>query len=83
MATLKIATDRPRQLPKSRFWPRLLSFVSVSALTLAPVGALTLWLLISDAETAAAVMEEGDLLPVFGALVKIIGKALAAMMAML
>jgi hypothetical protein len=83
MATQKSATDRPRQLPKSRFWPRLLSFVSVSALTLAPVAALTLWLLISDAETAAAVMEEGDLLPVLSALVKIIGKAFAAMMSML
>ena len=83
MATVKIATDRPRQPPKSRFWPRLLSFVSVSALTLAPVGALTLWLLISDAETAAAVMEQGDLLPVVTALAKVIGKALATMLAML
>jgi hypothetical protein len=83
MATLKTATDRPRQLPKSRLWPRLFSFVSVSAITLAPVGALTLWLLISDAETAAAVMERGDLLPVLSALAKIIGKAFAAMMAML
>ena len=83
MATLKTATDRPRQLPRSRFWPRLFSFVSVSAITLAPVGALTLWLLISDAETAAAVMERGDLLPVLSALAKIIGKAFAAMMAML
>jgi hypothetical protein len=83
MATLKSATDRPRQAPKSRFWPRLLSFVSVSAITLAPIGALTLWLLISDAETAAAVMERGDLVPVVSALAKIIGKAFAAMMAML
>ena len=83
MATVKIATDRPRQPLKSRFWPRLLSFVSVSALTLAPVGALTLWLLISDAETAAAVMEQGDLLPVVTALAKVIGKALATMLAML
>ena len=83
MATLKSTIDRPRQLPKSRFWPRLLSFVSVSAITLAPVGALTLWLLISDPETAAAVMERGDLLPVLSALAKIIGKAFASMMAML
>ena len=79
MATLKSTTDRPRQLPRSRFWPRLFSFVSVSAITLAPVGALTLWLLISDAETAAAVMEQGDLLPVLSALAKIIGKAFSAM----
>ena len=83
MATLKSTTDRPRQLPRSRFWPRLLSFVTVSAITLAPVGALTLWLLISDAETAAAVMERGDLLPVLSALAKVIGKAFASMLAML
>jgi hypothetical protein len=83
MATLMSRTDRPRQLPKSRFWPRLLSFVSVSAVALAPICALTLWLLISDAETAAAVMERGDLLPVLNALAKIVGKALASMLAML
>ena len=83
MATPKSTTDRPRQLPKSRLWPRLLSFVTVSAVGLAPIGALTLWLLISDAETAAAVMERGDLLPVLSALAKIIGKALASVMAML
>ena len=83
MATLKSTTDRPRQGPKSRFWPRLLSFVTVGAITLAPVGALTLWLLISDAKTAAAVMERGDLLPVFSALAKVIGKAFASMLAML
>ena len=83
MATLRSATDRPRQLPKSLFWPRLFSFVSVGAITLATIGALTLWLLISDPTTAAAVMERGDLLPVLNALAKIIGKALASMLAML
>ena len=63
--------------------PRLFSFLSVGSLTLAPVAALTLWLLISDPVTAAAVMERGDLLPVLGALVKLVGKALAAMIAIL
>ena len=79
----KPSTDRPRQQPKSRLVPRLFSFVSVSSLTLAPVGALTLWLLISDPVTAAAVMERGDLLPVLGALAQLLGKALAAMIAIL
>ena len=83
MALPKPTTDRPRQLPKSRFWPRLLSFVSVGSLTLAPVAALTLWLLISDPVTAAAVIERGDLLPVLGALAKVVGKAIAAMLALL
>ena len=77
------ATDRPRQQPKSRLVPRLFSFLSVGSLTLAPVAALTLWLLISDPVTAAAVMERGDLLPVLGALAKLVGKALAAMIAIL
>ena len=76
MASIKPATDRPRQLPKSRFWPRVFSAVSVSAGVLAPVAALSLWLLISDPVTAAAVMERGDLLPVLAALAKIVGKAI-------
>jgi hypothetical protein len=77
------STDRPRQQPRSRLVPRLFSFLSVGSLTLATVAALTLWLLISDPVTAAAVMERGDLLPVLGALVKLVGKALAAMIALL
>lgn len=77
------STDRPRRLPKSRLLPRLFSFVSVGSVTLAPVAALALWLLISDPVTAAAVMERGDLLPVLGALAKLVGKALAAMLAIL
>lgn len=77
------ATDRPRQQPPSRVMARLFSFLSVSSLTLAPVGALTLWLLISDPVTAAAVMERGDLLPVLGALAKLVGKAFAAVLSLL
>jgi hypothetical protein len=83
MARPTSRTDRPRQLPKSRFWPRLLSFVSVGSLALAPVAALSLWLLMTDAVTAAAVMERGDLLPVLSALAKVVGKAIAAMLALL
>ena len=83
MASLKSTTDRPRQLPKSRFWPRLLSLVSVSSVTLAPVAALSLWLLISDPVTAAAVIERGDLLPLLGALAKIIGNAFVSLLAIL
>ena len=83
MATIKPATDRPRQPPKSRFWPRVFSAVSLASVTLAPVAALSLWLLISDPVTAAAVMERGDLLPVLAALAKILGKALMAVMSAL
>jgi len=78
MASIKPATDRPRQLPRSRFWPRVFKAVSLVSVTLAPVAALSLWLLISDPVTAAAVMERGDLLPVLAALAKILGKAIIA-----
>jgi len=59
------------------------SAVSVGAVVLAPVAALSLWLLISDPVTAAAVMERGDLLPVLTALVKLLGKALMSVMSAL
>ena len=78
MASIKPATDRPRQLPRSRFWPRVFKAVSLVSVTLAPVAALSLWLLISDPVTAAAVMDRGDLLPVLAALAKILGKAIIA-----
>jgi hypothetical protein len=83
MAARRPATDRPRPQPKSRFWPRVFSLISIGSVALAPVAALSLWLLISDPVTAAAVMERGDLLPVLGALAKIVGRALAAMLALL
>ena len=83
METIRPATDRPRQAPKSRLWPRLLSAISVGAVMLAPVAALALWLLISDPMTAAAVMERGDLLPVVAALLKILGKALMSVISAL
>jgi hypothetical protein len=83
MSLPKPATDRPRQLPKGRLWRRLFSFVSVSSVMLAPVGALSLWLMISDPVTAAAVMERGDLLPVLSALAQVLGKALVSLLALL
>ena len=78
MALIRPATDRPRLQPRSRFWPRVFSAVSLVSLTMAPVAALSLWLLISDPVTAAAVMERGDLLPVLVALAKILGKTIMA-----
>ena len=84
--TVRVAgtpADRPRQQPKSRLMPRLFSFLSVSSLTLATLAALTLWLMISDPVTAAAVMERGDLLPVLSALAKLVGKGFAALLAIL
>ncbi len=80
MPFLRTNTDRRRELPKSRFWERLLSTVSIGALLLAPVAAMALWLLISDPVTAAAVMERGDILPVIEAILRMIGKAISAVM---
>jgi len=50
---------------------------------MAPGAALSLWLLISDPVTAAAVMERGDLLPVLAALAKLLGKALVSVLSAL
>jgi hypothetical protein len=72
--------DRRREPSKSRFWARVFSTVSVGAVLLAPVAALALWLLVSDPVTAANVMERGDLLPVLEAIIKIVGKAISAVM---
>jgi ABC-type dipeptide/oligopeptide/nickel transport system ATPase component len=83
MANIRPATDRPRQAPKSRFWPRVLSAVSVSAIVLAMVAAASLWLLITDPVTAATVMEQGDLLPVLAALAKMFGKAVLSVLSAL
>ena len=83
MSSRRPSTDRPRPQPRSRFWPRVFSAISITSLTLAPVAALALWLLISDPVTAAAVMERGDLLPVLAAIAKVIGKAVLAVMSAL
>jgi len=83
MASIKPSTDRPRPPQKSRFWPRVFSALSITSLTLAPVAALALWLLISDPVTAAAVMERRDLMPLFAALAKVLGKAIMSVMSAL
>ena len=54
--------------------------MSIGAILLAPVAALALWLMVSDPVTAAAVMERGDLLPVIEALIKMVGRAITAVM---
>jgi hypothetical protein len=83
MATPLAATDRPRAAVRSRFWPRVFSAISVSAVALAPIATLSLWLLISDPVTAAGVMERGDLMPVLAGLAKLLGKALMSVMSAL
>ena len=83
MASVRPRTDRPRQAPKSRVWPRVLKAHTVTSLTLAPVATMALWLMMTDPVTAAAIMERGDLLTVLAAIVKVIGKAMIAMLSAL
>jgi hypothetical protein len=56
------------------------SAVSVSAVVMAPVAALALWLMLTDAVTAAEVLERGDLLPVVKALATAVGKAITVVL---
>lgn len=83
MASVLPRTDRPRQAPKSRFWPRVLKAVTITSLTLAPVATMALWLMMTDPVTAAAIMERGDLLPVLAAIVQMMGKAVVALLSAL
>lgn len=74
-------TDRPRiSPPKGRILRRVFSAVSVSAVVMAPVASLALWLLLTDPVTAAGVIERGDLLPVVKALAAVVGKAITAVL---
>ena len=83
MANIRPAPDRPRPPQRSRFWPRIFKTVSVSVAVLTPVAVLSLWLLMTDPVTAAAVMERGDLLPVLVALAKIFGKLMMSVLSSL
>lgn len=74
-------TDHPRVAqPKGRVLRRVFSAVSVSAVVMAPVAALALWLMLTDAVTAAEVLERGDLLPVVKALATAVGKAITVVL---
>ena len=74
-------TDRPRvSPPKGRVLRSIFSAVSVSAVVMAPVAALALWLMLTDPVTAAGVSERGDLLPLVKAIAVTVGKALTAVL---
>ncbi|MGE0041550.1 MAG: hypothetical protein AB7H88_10985 [Vicinamibacterales bacterium] len=57
--------------------------VGTAAVVAAPLAAVTLWLLLTDPATAAAVHERGDLVSVMTVLAKTLGKAVAAVLAYL
>jgi hypothetical protein len=55
--------------------------VGLSAIVAAPVAAVSLWLLLTDAVLAGEVAETGSLFPVVKTLVFAVGKAIAAVLA--
>ena len=57
--------------------------VGVGALIAAPVAAVSLWLLLTDAVLASEVAERGSLFPVMKTLVFAVGHAIAAVLAYL
>jgi hypothetical protein len=57
--------------------------VGLGAVIAAPVAAVSLWLLLTDAILAGEVAEQGSLFPVMKTLVFAVGKAIAALLAYL
>jgi len=69
MATFR-PFNRPTQQRQKRFWPRLLSLVSLARGCSPGFCRVVVWLLISDLRDRGAVMNAGDLLPVLFARVQ-------------
>jgi hypothetical protein len=72
-----------RRAPRGRLARMVVSVLGLCAVVAAPVAAVSLWLLLTDPPTAAAVLESGDLLPLAQALMRAVGEALSAVLAYL
>ena len=72
---------RPRT--GERMMRRTFNVVAISALTAAPVAAVSLWLLLTDPVLAGEVADSGSVLPVARSLFVAFGKAIAAVLAFL
>jgi hypothetical protein len=84
MATPHPSPDgRSGPSPRGRVVVTTFSVVGVSALVLATVAALSLWLLLTDPMTASAVVERGDALPLARSLLVAVGNALVKLLAFL
>lgn len=84
MATPHPSPDgRSQPSPRGRVVVTTFGVVGVSALVLATVAALSLWLLLTDPMTASAVVERGDVLPLARSLLVAVGNALAKLLAFL
>jgi hypothetical protein len=84
MATPHPSPDgQHRPSPRGRVVVTTFNVVGVSALVLAPVAALSLWLLLTDPIAASAVVERGDVLPLARSLFVAVGHALVRLLAYL
>lgn len=84
MATPHPSPDgQQRPSPRGRVVVTTFSVVGVSALVLAPLAALSLWLLLTDPMAASALMERGDGLPLARSLLVAVGHALVQLLAYL
>lgn len=84
MATPHPSLDgRSQPSPRGRVVVTTFGVVGVSALVLATVAALSLWLLLTDPMTASAVIERGDVLPLARSLLVAVGNAIAKLLAFL
>ncbi|MDH4064282.1 MAG: hypothetical protein OEW19_07755 [Acidobacteriota bacterium] len=75
--------DRPLHHPRRSRLLVAVATAGVVAVCLAPVAAAGTWLLVTDPLVAADVAAEGSLVPVAEALMKIVGQALADLLAYL
>jgi len=69
--------------PRARAVVTAFGVVGVGALVLALVAALSLWLLLTDPQAAAPLMERGDVLPLVRSMFVAVGQALVRLLAYL
>jgi hypothetical protein len=75
--------DRPATLPKSSRLITVLATAGVMAGAMVPVAAAGTWLLLTDPDVAAEAAARNSLMPVADALVTMLGRALAGLLAYL
>lgn len=69
--------------PRARAVVTAFSVVGVGAVVLALVAALSLWLLLTDPQAAAPLMERGDVLPLLRSMFVAVGEAVVRLLAYL
>lgn len=83
MATPHPTPEGSRPSPRGRVVVTTFSVVGISAVALAVVAALSLWLLLTDPVAANAVAERGDVLPLARSFLVAVGQAIERLLAYL